>query len=328
MFKPHKKSVASPENNRIVKKTENSWILLAKETLFENKSFVIISLPHPATENLVNYCLDEKLKKMYEIVTYDEPYRSWFIGETVKSDGSIQILTPINPLFVILPLLRKECISRAVPLDDLLSEKNFDKIIDYISDIDKIADLKASADVKAYKYNEEKTLNWLESRVRKLAKVLRHKNIHVTTGSMSSTFVSSNINNDDIDEEFYIKYGYELISEYIQDDLMEVLKKRFNFQPTTTETLNKKRKLENTQDTNNSIKKIKPTNNIEEIENVVCTPIVEMIEPKKTTVRAKEKARQKAATGTKNVRHLFATDNKSILFLKDKYSKTHETLQL
>lgn len=56
------------------------------------------------------------------------------------------------------------------------------------------------ADIRAYKYNEDKTLNWLETRVRKLSKVLRDKNIHVTPGAASATFVTSNIKNEEIDD--------------------------------------------------------------------------------------------------------------------------------
>lgn len=54
--------------------------------------------------------------------------------------------------------------------------------------------------MKAYKYNEEKTLTWLEGRVQSLAKVLREKNIHVTSGAISASFVASNIKNDQIEE--------------------------------------------------------------------------------------------------------------------------------
>lgn len=54
--------------------------------------------------------------------------------------------------------------------------------------------------MKAYKYNEEKSLTWLEGRVQSLAKVLREKNIHVTSGAISATFVASNIKNDQIEE--------------------------------------------------------------------------------------------------------------------------------
>lgn len=54
--------------------------------------------------------------------------------------------------------------------------------------------------MRAYKYNEEKTLKWLEDRVRKLAAVLRQKSVHVTSGAVSATFVASSVGKDNIDE--------------------------------------------------------------------------------------------------------------------------------
>lgn len=70
------------------------------DSLLENNNFNIITLPHPAGGKPVKYCLDDINKKIYEIISYDEPYRSWFIGETVKSDGSVQMCTTIHPIFL------------------------------------------------------------------------------------------------------------------------------------------------------------------------------------------------------------------------------------
>lgn len=66
-----------------------------------------------------------------------------------------------------------------------------------------ITSFQGSPDMKAYKYNESKALKWLEERVCKLAKVLRNKNIHVTAGAASATFVTSNISNDTVDEGIF-----------------------------------------------------------------------------------------------------------------------------
>lgn len=112
----------------IQKRVENSWILLAKgiyvkqlisynlriivlevvnniflyitESLLNNSSFSIITLPHPAHGGPAKYCLDDANHKIYEIVTFKEPYRSWFIEDSVKSDGSLLMTTPIDPLFL------------------------------------------------------------------------------------------------------------------------------------------------------------------------------------------------------------------------------------
>lgn len=77
-----------------------NMLLFIADSLLENSNFSIITLPHPASGRPAKYCLDDAHKKMFEIVTFDEPHRSWFIGDTVKSDGSIQMCTPINPIFL------------------------------------------------------------------------------------------------------------------------------------------------------------------------------------------------------------------------------------
>ncbi|XP_045451182.1 ribonuclease H2 subunit B [Melitaea cinxia] len=299
-----KLSPADTKESQVIKKrVENSWILLAKESLLNNTSFSIITLPHPAHGGPAKYCLNDSDHKIYEIVTFKEPYRSWFIEDTVKSDGSLLMTTPIDPLFLVLPRLREQCSNRAIPLEDLLSEKGFDKILDFVVNLDRIADLKGPADIKAYKYNEEKTLNWLESKVHKLADFLKKKNIHVTAGAVSATFVSSSVNNDTIDEEFYLKYASGIISEYLQDDVIEKLEKRFDFKTELIEYVGNKRKSEvESSETN---KRIKHENNgdSEDIKVPVNNQAPETKKPK--TLTAKEKARQKAASGTKTISSFF-----------------------
>lgn len=38
---------------------------------------------------------------------FDENKRSWFIDDNVKSDGKLHLSTPIDPIFLVLPYLRK-----------------------------------------------------------------------------------------------------------------------------------------------------------------------------------------------------------------------------
>ncbi|XP_028164552.1 ribonuclease H2 subunit B [Ostrinia furnacalis] len=301
-----RKSKTSLDNKQnlpaVSKRVENSWVLLLKESLFDNDNFSVITLPHPATGNPAKYCLDNVNNKIYEAVTFSEPHRSWFINETVKSDGSIMLVTPINPAFIVLPRLKEHCSNRAMPLEDLLSEKGYDKILDYVGTLDNIGDLKGSPDLKAYKYNEEKTLKWLQDRVKKLAQVLRQKNIHVTSGAASATFVSSNLSNDTVDEEFYLKYACGIISEYLPDELAELLEKQFDFKPDLIESIGKKRKSE--VELNGTNKKIK--NEVTDVMENLTSPNQSFSEVKKEKpMSAKEKARQKAASGTKTISSFF-----------------------
>lgn len=59
------------------------------------------------------------------------------------------------------------------------------------------------AELKAYKYNEDKTLNFLESKVRILAKYINDKNFNVTSGSTAATFICSSLSNASIDEGIF-----------------------------------------------------------------------------------------------------------------------------
>ncbi|CAK1600077.1 unnamed protein product [Parnassius mnemosyne] len=286
------------------KRIENSWVLLVKDSVLENSNFSIITLPHPAHGHLSKYCLDYLNKKLYEVVSFSEPYRSWFMGDYVKCDGSILMITPVNPLFLVLPRLREQCNNRAVPLEDLLSEKGFDKIVHFVTNMNNIGDLKGPVDINAYKYNEEKTLNWLKERIHKLAKVLKEKNIHVMPGAVSATFVASNITKEGIDDEFYLKYAHGIVSEYLQDDLVQKLEEQFNFKPEIIESVGKKRKSE--VECANSNKKIKSEPCLDnEIDIKVSPASTGATDLKKKPMSAKEKARQRAASGTKTISAFF-----------------------
>ena len=42
---------------------------------------------------------------LQEVNWYKERYRSWFIGDSVLEDGSMYLCTPVDPLFLALPLM-------------------------------------------------------------------------------------------------------------------------------------------------------------------------------------------------------------------------------
>lgn len=45
--------------------------------------------------------------------------------------------------------------------------------------------------MQAYKFNEEKTLIWLQKKVERVAEVLKQKGVHVSQGATSATYVRS-----------------------------------------------------------------------------------------------------------------------------------------
>lgn len=97
-----------------------------------------------------------------------------------------------------------------------------------------------------------------------------------------------------------------MLSEYLQDEMRQSLEKRFNFEPDSIETIGNKRKSE--VENSESKKKIKcETSGDESKNNSLVFPEKENIVIKKEKpITAKEKARQKAASGTKTISSFFS----------------------
>ncbi|XP_073958882.1 ribonuclease H2 subunit B [Choristoneura fumiferana] len=297
-------SANTSQNAEAKKRVENTWILLAKDSLLQNSVFNIVTLPHPVHCKPAKFCFDETHKKIYEIVMYNEPHRSWFIDETVKSDASMLMLTPVHPVFLVLPHIKEQCSSRAVPLEDLVLDKKFNKVFKFLADLNNVADLKGPEDLRAYKYNETKTLSWLESKVHKVAKELKEKNIHVSSGAVSATFVASNASSDSVDQEFYLKYALGIIAEYVEADIVEKLESKFDLKPDLMESLGQKRKSRIGESNNKRIKSDQTANGSDLSESMTMQS--SNTANKQKPLSAKEKARQKAASGTKTISSFFS----------------------
>lgn len=54
-----------------------------------------------------------------------------------------------------------------------------------------VADCKGDQALQAYKFNEEKSLKWLQKKVEKVADLLKQKGVHVSQGAMSAVYVKS-----------------------------------------------------------------------------------------------------------------------------------------
>ncbi|XP_026482668.1 ribonuclease H2 subunit B-like isoform X2 [Ctenocephalides felis] len=232
-------------------------------------------------------------------MSFSESKRSWFINDTVASNGNLYLSTPIDPLFLILPYLYESCLNQASPLDQILKDPDFpatDRLLKCSSpeQLSLVADRKGSQDLNAYKFNKEKCLSWLATKVNLIAKVLKNKKLHVGSGAVSASFVKSEADVSDCDDD-YKAYAFGIISEYINYDLSKMLKVHLGI-PETEQPDNQKRKSLATNDKNT--KKIKLEKDTEDF----VMPI-KVEKPKAPS--AKEKAWGKAASGTKSISSFF-----------------------
>lgn len=81
-------------------------ILDGANNINENQADVV-KLRHPASNKPAAFSFSPGNITVQEVLIFDENKRSWFIDESVKSDGKLHLSTPIDPIFLVLPYLRK-----------------------------------------------------------------------------------------------------------------------------------------------------------------------------------------------------------------------------
>lgn len=254
------------------------------------------------------YIIQKETKKVFEIIQFDQPHRSWFINETVCSNGKIYLTTLVDGLFLFLPFLQKNCSQHASLFEQAIRDDEFpetSRLLDVVKpeQILMIADQKGSDDLIAFKYNEEKTLNWLEKKTRILANYFKEINMYVGQGAVSASFVKSEKLETTTDDLSAIRYAHGIISDYISLELSEKLAKHLKI-PDESDASKKRKSLAELEKPN--VKKNKLNSDVKsEImeesfdENVPVKKVVE----KKVTV--KDKALAKAAGGTRSISSFF-----------------------
>ncbi|XP_055698303.1 ribonuclease H2 subunit B [Phlebotomus papatasi] len=263
----------------------------------------VISLKNPSTLKASNYIVSGDGKSITELLQFCQPHRSWFIDESIQADGNVYLTTQIDPLFLILPYLVESCSEMASPLDSFLVDQDFPDIfrlqkIVTEKQMDRISDLKGNGIVKGFKYNEEKTLDWLTQKCQRVTKVLRDKKIFVGQGAMSATFISPDAINETEDAMNYLTYAFSIVSDYISEDLSGLLKKKLGIEDKVAASV-KRKSSKTLQDTTG--KKVKKEND----ENAFAeTDLVKEKAPE-VKLTTKEKALAKAATGTKSIMSFF-----------------------
>ena len=97
--------------------------------------------------------MDSAESKLRELLTYTEEHRSWFVDETIESNGNIFMAAHVDPLLILLPYLMGG--ERPVPLDHLVKDEEFPHIHmltkkDFTKHISKVANSKGKK--KSFKY--------------------------------------------------------------------------------------------------------------------------------------------------------------------------------
>ncbi|KAF5271361.1 hypothetical protein FQA39_LY08159 [Lamprigera yunnana] len=297
-----------------IQQPPNSWVFVLKgENLEQSEQYTgtgtpdIVNLRHPNTGEAAVFLFSSANNSVQEILSFAESKRSWFIEESVKSDGKMHLSTPIDPIFLVLPYLRKHCSIQAIPLDQLLRDDEFPQMerllkCSGLKYLNMVADKKGEEEINAYKYNEEKTLLWLQKKTERVAEIIKQKKIHVLTGSVSATIVASS-RDDNVSSEAYLKHAHGIVSEYLMEDLSEKLLKYLNLSEDMDATVLKRKSSGSLPQPDAKIPKMEeektqPSNALD-----LSKPTLKMVKPSIQT--SKEKQRAKSATGSKSITNFF-----------------------
>jgi len=287
----------------------STWVFLMKDDILNSASRgqqEIVKLRHPASDKPAIFIFGPGNLTVQEVLIFDEKKRSWFVDNNVKSDGKLHLSTPIDPIFLVLPYLRK--LQLAQPLEQCLWDEDFPETSRLAQcenlNLSLIADRKGEESLQAFKFNEEKSLNWLRKKVEKVANVLKEKGVHVSQGAVSATYVKSTKYETGTETE-YLKYAHGIVSEYLAEDLSKKLAQCLNI---FDEVESKKRKITSPQNETDE-KKLKRDSLEENPVSTAKKQTKNLSKPEKsqksTAPGKKELARQRAAAGSKSITSFF-----------------------
>ena len=144
----------------------------------------------------------------------------------------------------------------------------------------------------------------MKKKTERVAEILKQKNIHVSSGVASATFKVSK--NETPDNNAYLRYAAGIVSEYLMDDLSQKLLKYLNLPEDPQQTTNPKRKPHEPQ-LQSEGKRVK----VEDDPKSCNSNVLDLSKPEpksilsKASTNIRDKARAKAAFGTKNITSFF-----------------------
>ncbi|RKP02250.1 hypothetical protein CXG81DRAFT_18075 [Caulochytrium protostelioides] len=157
--------------------------------------FDAVTLPHPASDFPAMWLVDTTTNRLYELQsTYSDEPRSFLMGNAVQKDGRLFTITPFDPGFLILPFVRAAAVMGT------------------------LADAKDVYGEAFWRYNQEKTLKWLERK----ALHLYDQFDSITLFAPESKFCASNPSVDA--KQYKLESIVTLLGDHVSHDLILLLR--------------------------------------------------------------------------------------------------------
>lgn len=245
------------KKKRIPNAQNDSWVVVAADSVIDSQKKrsdpAFVKLRNPSTDAASLYMFGSGDDQLFEVKAFEEDFHSWFLGQTVQQDGRLLFVTPMDPLYLVLPyLIKSGKEGKFQPVDQVCTDEEFpacSRLLNCtrsLASLHHIAEEKEVGSQKFHRYSQDRTLNWLKKKVERTVIALKKRNISVGEGVKSTTYVRVKPESDHHEED-YLRYAHGLISEYISEDLSKALLQHLQLpeltSPKETEPPLKKRKL-------------------------------------------------------------------------------------
>merc|ERR1719219_1946522 len=151
---------------------------------------------------------------------------------------------------------------------------------------------KGSPDLNVWKWDEEKCLDYLATKVENVKTEIKEKGLTTLDNESSTNYVSAKRKDESQEEEECLRYAWEFLSDFLQDDLSEKLAKHIKLNldaPAVLKPVAKKPKVDGNTSTN-----VGPVDDFSRNSNKTKTNNAE-------PTSAKQKALAKSAKGTQSI---------------------------
>lgn len=128
---------------------------------------VVKTLKDPQTSENRHYLIQNSPLMIYELQANDgNKYSSFFVDSNIISNGTFHIATPIDPIFIVLPILCEVAVKWS-PVDQLCMELPF-QFEDGISQLEHLCETSdmLGDDTVLHKFSEERAISWLTEKHR------------------------------------------------------------------------------------------------------------------------------------------------------------------
>ncbi|KAL7748231.1 hypothetical protein RI367_006417 [Sorochytrium milnesiophthora] len=216
----------------------------------------VLHLPHPRTGSpasfgwTVGIAYEDDGASLLEIQQVPAVgTKSWFIDNAVKSDGTVTIMSPVDPLFVLLPLLdRQRCktddsLGRYLTVEDILHSDSVPDLMTLSESsalpeqLKLICDHQPAGAETVYRLSDERTLRWLRYKTSQLVDTYDAFPCLQTLNKLVSMSDELSEADNIRARETRIRVAIDIVSDYLPDAWADILLRSYQLRPPVTPIL-------------------------------------------------------------------------------------------